>query len=170
MKEKLYGLVEAQADRLLSMADQIFDNPEYDGEEFFASGLLEDYLEENGFAVERGLKDWPTAFRATWKQGEGGPRIGLLCEYDALRNLGHGCGHHMQGPCICGTAVALKNAGIDKPFELVVYGTPAEESLSAKVTMWENGCFRDIDVALMMHGGPDTCVDEKSLADRKSVV
>lgn len=164
MKEKLYGLVEAQADRLLSMADQIFDNPEYDGEEFFASGLLEDYLEENGFAVERGLKDWPTAFRATWKQGEGGPRIGLLCEYDALRNLGHGCGHHMQGPCICGTAVALKNAGIDKPFELVVYGTPAEESLSAKVTMWENGCFRDIDVALMMHGGPDTCVDEKSLA------
>lgn len=164
MKEKLYGLVEAQADRLLSMADQIFDNPEYDGEEFFASGLLEDYLEENGFAVERGLKDWPTAFRATWKQGEGGPRIGLLCEYDALRNLGHGCGHHMQGPCICGTAMALKNAGIDKPFELVVYGTPAEESLSAKVTMWENGCFRDIDVALMMHGGPDTCVDEKSLA------
>lgn len=164
MKEKLYGLVEAQADRLLSMADQIFDNPEYDGEEFFASGLLEDYLEENGFAVERGLKNWPTAFRATWKQGEGGPRIGLLCEYDALRNLGHGCGHHMQGPCICGTAVALKNAGIDKPFELVVYGTPAEESLSAKVTMWENGCFRDIDVALMMHGGPDTCVDEKSLA------
>lgn len=164
MKEKLYDLVEAQADRLLSMADQIFDNPEYDGEEFFASGLLEDYLEENGFAVERGLKDWPTAFRATWKQGEGGPRIGLLCEYDALRNLGHGCGHHMQGPCICGTAVALKNAGIGKPFELVVYGTPAEESLSAKVTMWENGCFRDIDVALMMHGGPDTCVDEKSLA------
>lgn len=164
MKEKLYTLVEAQSEKLLSMADRIFDNPEYDGEEVFASGLLEDYLEENGFQVQRGLKDWPTAFRATWKQGEGGPRIGLLCEYDALHQLGHGCGHHMQGPCICGTAVALKNAGIDRPFEIVVYGTPAEESLSAKVTMWENGCFRDIDVALMMHGGPDTCVDEKSLA------
>ena len=164
MKEKLYTLVENQSEKLLSMADRIFDNPEYDGEEVFASGLLEDYLEENGFQVQRGLKDWPTAFRATWKQGEGGPRIGLLCEYDALHQLGHGCGHHMQGPCICGTAVALKNAGIDRPFEIVVYGTPAEESLSAKVTMWENGCFRDIDVALMMHGGPDTCVDEKSLA------
>ena len=164
MTEKLYTLVENQSEKLLSMADRIFDNPEYDGEEVFASGLLEDYLEENGFQVQRGLKDWPTAFRATWKQGEGGPRIGLLCEYDALHQLGHGCGHHMQGPCICGTAVALKNAGIDRPFEIVVYGTPAEESLSAKVTMWENGCFRDIDVALMMHGGPDTCVDEKSLA------
>ena len=164
MKEKLYTLVEAQSEKLFSMADRIFDNPEYDGEEVFASGLLEDYLEENGFQVQRGLKDWPTAFRATWKQGEGGPRIGLLCEYDALHQLGHGCGHHMQGPCICGTAVTLKNAGIDRPFELVVYGTPAEESLSSKVSLWENGYFRDIDVALMMHGGPDTCVDEKSLA------
>ena len=164
MKEKLYTLVEAQSEKLFSMADRIFDNPEYDGEEVFASGLLEDYLEENGFQVQRGLKDWPTAFRATWKQGEGGPRIGLLCEYDALHQLGHGCGHHMQGPCICGTEVALKNAGVDKPFELVVYGTPAEESLSSKVSLWENGYFRDIDVALMMHGGPDTCVDEKSLA------
>lgn len=164
MKEKLYQLILDQSQRLLDMADHIFDKPEYDGEEYFAAGLLEDYLEENGFQVERGLTGWPTAFRAVWKQGEGGPRIGLLCEYDALRQLGHGCGHHMQGPCICGTAVALKNAGFDSPFELVVYGTPAEETRGAKITMWENGCFRDIDVALMMHGGPDTCVDEKSLA------
>ncbi len=164
MKEKLYQLIQDQSQQLLDMADRIFDNPEYDGEEVFASGLLEDYLEDNGFQVERGLTGWPTAFRAVWKQGEGGPRIGLLCEYDALRQLGHGCGHHMQGPCICGTAVALKNAGFEKPFELVVYGTPAEETRGAKITMWENGCFRDIDVALMMHGGPDTCVDEKSLA------
>lgn len=164
MKEKLYRLIQEQSEKLLDMSDQIFDNPEYDGEEHFASGLLTDYLEENGFQVERGLAGWATAFRAVWKQGEGGPRIGLLCEYDALRQLGHGCGHHMQGPCICGTAVALKNAGFDRPFELAVYGTPAEETRGAKITMWENGCFRDIDVALMMHGGPDTCVDEKSLA------
>lgn len=164
MKENLYQLIEEQREKLWAMADQIHDDPEYDGEEYHAAALLEDYLEQNGFAVERGLGQWPTAFRATWSQGEGGPRIGLLCEYDALRGLGHGCGHHMQGPCICGTAVALKNAGFTQPFSLVVYGTPAEETRSAKVTMWEDGCFRDIDVALMMHGGPDTCVDEKSLA------
>ncbi len=164
MKENLYQLIEEQREKLWAMADQIHDDPEYDGEEYHAAALLEDYLEQNGFAVERGLGQWPTAFRATWSQGEGGLRIGLLCEYDALRGLGHGCGHHMQGPCICGTAVALKNAGFTQPFSLVVYGTPAEETRSAKVTMWEDGCFRDIDVALMMHGGPDTCVDEKSLA------
>ena len=164
MKEKLYELIQKQQETLFAMADQIHDDPEYDGEEYHASAMLEDYLEQHGFQVERGLENWPTAFRATWGQGDGGPRIGLLCEYDALRGLGHGCGHHMQGPCICATAIALKEAGFENPFQLVVYGTPAEETRSAKVSMWESGYFRDMDVALMMHGGPDTCVDEKSLA------
>ena len=164
MKDRLYELIDAQRERLFDIADYIHDHPEYDGEEVEASALLEDYLEEHGFAVERGLKGWPTAFRAVYSQGEGGPRIGLLCEYDALRGLGHGCGHHLQGPCICAAAVALKKAGFAQPFSVIVYGTPAEETRSAKVSMWEDGCFRDIDVALMMHGGPDTCVDEKSLA------
>ncbi|MCF2676205.1 M20 family metallopeptidase [Pseudoflavonifractor phocaeensis] len=164
MKEKLYELIQKQQETLFAMADQIHDDSEYDGEEYHASAMLEDYLEQHGFQVERGLENWPTAFRATWGQGDGGPRIGLLCEYDALRGLGHGCGHHMQGPCICATAIALKEAGFENPFQLVVYGTPAEETRSAKVSMWESGYFRDMDVALMMHGGPDTCVDEKSLA------
>ena len=164
MKKKLYQLIEEQREKLIAMADEIHDNPEYDGEEYEAAAMRSGYLEENGFALERGLSKWPTAFRAVWRQGEGGPRIGLLCEYDALKGLGHGCGHHMQGPCICAVAIALKNAGFDQPFSIVVYGTPAEETRSAKISMWDDGCFRDIDLALMMHGGPNTCVDEKSLA------
>ena len=164
MKNKLYQLIEEQRQKMIVMADEIHDNPEYDGEEYEAAAMLSGYLEENGFALERGLVQWPTAFRAVWRQGEGGPRIGLLCEYDALKGLGHGCGHHLQGPCICAAAIALKNAGFDQPFSIVVYGTPAEETRSAKVSMWDDGYFRDIDLALMMHGGPNTCVDEKSLA------
>lgn len=164
MKEALYQRVEEQSEKLFAMADYIHDHPEFDGEEYEAAAMLTEYLAENGFSVERGLAGWQTAFRASWRQGEGGPRIGLLCEYDALRGLGHGCGHHLQGPCICAAAVALKNAGFAQPFSLVVYGTPAEETQGAKISMWERGCFRDIDLALMMHGGPDTCVDEKSLA------
>ena len=49
-----------------------------------------------------------------------------------------------------------------------VYGTPAEESISGKVMMLENGCtFEELEVALMMHGGPATQVDVKSLALNK---
>lgn len=90
--------------------------------------------------------------------------IGILCEYDALEGLGHGCGHHMQGPCCLGAAVALSQMETDKPFTLVVYGTPAEETLSAKCAMVEQGCFRELDVAFMMHGGPNTCTDVKCMA------
>ena len=132
-KKSLFEAIDAQRAELCSMADQIFDNPEYEGEEVFASGLLTDYLKKNGFEVEMGVGGFKTAFRATYSHGEGGPVLGILCEYDALRNLGHGCGHHMQGPGCLGAAVALKNLDTDKPFQLVVYGTPAEETFGSKV-------------------------------------
>ena len=159
-KKFLFEAIDAQRAELCSMADQIFDNPEYEGEEVFASGLLTDYLIANGFDVQMGVGGFKTAFRATYSHGEGGPVIGILCEYDALRNLGHGCGHHMQGPGCLGAAVALKNLDTDKSFQLVVYGTPAEETFGSKVQMIQNGCFKELDVALMMHGGPNTCTEK----------
>ena len=36
--------------------------------------------------------------------------------------------------------------------------------------MLEQGCFQDIDVALMMHGSPTTTVDVKSMAMSSFVV
>lgn len=70
----------------------------------------------------------------------------------------------MQGPACLGAAVALKNCCRDQAFTLVVYGTPAEETFGGKINMMEAGYLKDIDVALMMHGGPDTCTDIRCLA------
>ncbi|MCI8886712.1 MAG: M20 family metallopeptidase [Hungatella sp.] len=170
MKEQLFSAIEDQRSRLTAMSDQIFDNPEYEGEEVMASGLLTDYLKENGFDVETGVGGFKTAFRAVYEQGNGGPVIGILCEYDALRGLGHGCGHHMQGPSCLGAAIALKNAGLKEAFKLVVYGTPAEETLGSKCEMIKNGCFKELDVAFMMHGAPNTCTDVKCLAQNSYTV
>jgi aminobenzoyl-glutamate utilization protein B len=164
MKKELFANIDKQRTDLINMADNIFDNPEYEGQEVFAAGLITKYLKENGFQVEMGIADFPTAFKATYTKGMGGPTIGILCEYDALRGLGHGCGHHMQGPGCIGAAVALKNICVDAPYKIVVYGTPAEETLSAKCAMLNKGCFRELDVAFMMHGGPNTCTDIKCLA------
>jgi len=164
-KRQLNRSVDRREADLCSMADRIFDHPELALEEVFASNTLAEYLEKNGFSVEQGVAGLETAFRATWENGKGGPTIGLLCEYDALAGLGHGCGHHMQGPSILGAAAALKEGAEDKPFKLVVYGTPAEESVSGKYLMIRNGCtFEELDIALMMHGGPATQTDIKSLA------
>ena len=45
MKKLLFDDIENQADRLIEMADIIFDNPETGGEEKVAAGLLAGYLE-----------------------------------------------------------------------------------------------------------------------------
>lgn len=164
MKEELFNEIDKQSKALIEMADTIFDNPESGGEERLASGLLVDYLKANGFSVEYGLAGLDTAFCGTWQNGEGGPVIGLLCEYDALEDLGHGCGHHMQGPACLGAAAAIKNICRDMPYRLVVYGTPAEETFGGKINMMKAGYLKELDVALMMHGAPDTCTDMKCLA------
>lgn len=165
LKETLYRDIEEHAPQMTAMADDIFDHPELGLEEFRAFGLLTDWLEREGFLVERGVAGVETAFRAVFHHGEGGPNIGLLCEYDALAGLGHACGHHMQGPSILMAAAALKNADTDRAYTVTVYGTPAEETVSGKIMMMKNGCtFEELDVALMMHGSGATQVDVKSLA------
>lgn len=150
--------------QMTALSDDLFDHPEVGGKEFYAAGRLTAFLEQEGFAVERGIGGLETSFRAVWENGRDGPSIGLLCEYDALPHYGHGCGHHMQGPAILAAAAALKAAADEQPFCLVIYGTPDEEYGDGKIKMLENGCFRDIDFALMTHAGPNTTVDVKSLA------
>lgn len=145
------------------MADNIFDHPELGFKEFHASKLLVDWLKAHDYAVTAPIGGLDTAFKAEWEQGEGGPVIGLLCEYDALP-MGHACGHHMQSPIMFMVAQALRQSGIKAPFKLVIYGTPAEEGPQGKRIMLENGCFTDLDVALMTHAAPNTTVDIKSLA------
>ena len=164
MKNLLNNYIDSISDEILSMADSIFDDPELGLNEFRAMKKITDFLRKNGFNVEENIYGFETAFRATYKSGKGGVNIGLLCEYDALEGLGHACAHHMQGPSIIAAAVALKNILKDYDFNIVVYGTPAEETLGAKVPMEKNGAFKDIDVALMMHGSPMTTTDVKSLA------
>lgn len=164
-KTKMYESIDAMAPELTGMADDIFDHPELGLAEFYASKRLTDWLEREGFSVERGVGGLETAFRAVYRKGEGGPNIGLLCEYDALPGIGHACGHHMQGPSILAAAAALKNAGPEGNYTITVYGTPAEESVSGKAIMIKNGVtFEELDAALMMHGNGCTQVDVRSLA------
>lgn len=163
-KELLFAEIASRQDVLCAMADDIFDHPELGMEEYYAAKLLTDFLSDAGFEVEQGVGGVKTAFRAVFHNGVGGPRIGLLCEYDALEGMGHACGHHLQGPVIVGAAEALKKSAGEQPFSLVVYGTPAEETVHGKLMMMKNGCFQDIDLALMMHGSPTTTVDVKSMA------
>lgn len=170
MKEKLNQYIDNIRTELTEISDYIFDHPETAFEEVKASNVLTNYLEKNGFSVERGVGSLNTAFRAVYENGTGGPSIGLLCEYDALSGMGHACGHHMQGPAIAGAAVAVKELYRDKPYKLVIYGTPGEEGKGGKLFMLADGAFKDIDIALMTHAGPATQTDIKSMASASITV
>lgn len=167
MKQELFEFVEKNRGELFELADHIYDFAECGCEEFKSQTALCALLEAHGFAVEKGIGGLPTAFRAVYQSLGGGVRIGLLCEYDALYGIGHACGHHMQGPSALGAAFALKDClGGKQAFTLVVYGCPDEEGHAdgGKQVMIENGCFDDIDLALIMHGGTETTTDLRTLA------
>ena len=157
MKEKLLQGVDAVADEMFAVACDIFDHPEHGRTEVYASDLLVKVLEEKGFIVERGLADLPTSFKATWERGTGGPSIGFLLEYDALKDMGHGCGHPLQGPNAIAAALALRDA-YPGDFKMVLYGTPDEEIAGGKIDMVNAGCFKDVDVMFATHTASSTSV------------
>ena len=164
MKQEIWQIIDQSAQQWIDLADWIFDHPELGNQEFQASARLLEPLEQAGFIIERNIAGLATAFRAEYRQGEGGPVIGLLTEYDALEKLGHACGHHLQGPAILACALAIQKKLTDKPYTLVIYGTPAEETTSGKIAMLQQGYFEELDVALMIHANPGTTVDVKSMA------
>ncbi|MDD7741092.1 MAG: amidohydrolase [Fusicatenibacter sp.] len=169
MKELLGSVIDDRAKDLTAMADQIFDWAEISGKEYRSSALLMEYLQKEGFQIESGT-GLETAFRATYQNLEGGPTIGILVEYDALEGIGHACGHHLQGPTGIGAAIAVKECIRDIPYRLVVYGTPAEETLGGKIVMLDAGYMKELDLAFMSHGSPTTGVDEKCMALENFVV
>lgn len=81
------------------------------------------------------------------------PVIGFLAEYDALPEIGHACGHNLLGTAVCGAACALKaDYEADRePIVIRVYGCPAEEIMSGKIIMDEQGIFDNLSVAVTWH-------------------
>jgi len=141
--------------RLIELSDWMGRHPELGSEEHEASKRLSEELERRGFEVERGILGMPTAFRAYYSGVGPSPKIAFLAEYDALPEIGHGCGHNIIGTAGIGAGIALRRVLDEVPGTALVFGTPAEEgrgpSAGAKRRMSEAGVFDDVDVAMMIH-------------------
>ncbi|GLX70502.1 M20 family metallopeptidase [Paenibacillus glycanilyticus] len=163
-KSKIVQAVDARDGQLRELSINIHSNPELSFHEHKAQQWLTEPLEAAGFAVEKGISNLPTSFRATWEGTAGGPTIALLAEYDALPGLGHGCGHNLIGTAAVGAALALKDAYPELPGKIVVLGTPAEEEGGGKIIMCNDGVFDDVDAAMMVHPQNKTMVLRGALA------
>ena len=144
------------------LADRIFTLRELSLDEFRSADLLVRFLRSEGFQVRRGAAGLPTAFVARRRGVRSGPRVAFLAEYDALPGIGHACGHNLIGAAACGAAAVA--ARLARGGTIVVYGTPAEETLGGKVAMARRGLFRGLDAALMFHPSTEDRVATTSLA------
>jgi aminobenzoyl-glutamate utilization protein B len=172
--KQVLELVDQHAAHFSGTSRTIWEYAELGYKEQKSSALLQRELQAAGFRVEASVADEPTAFVATYGQGE--PVIGILGEFDALPGLsqtatpdrspvvadapGHACGHNLLGTGAALAAVALKEymernqvAGT-----LRYYGTPAEEGGDGKVYMIRAGLFRDVDVVLQWHPSGENAV------------
>jgi amidohydrolase len=153
LKQEAWATIDRHRPELEALALRILAHPELGYAEVQASGWLAGMLAANGFAVERPYAGLETAFRAGLV-GQARPNVAFLAEYDALPEVGHGCGHNLIGPAALGAALGAA-AVLDRlPGTVSVLGTPAEEYLGqveGKLKMLEAGAFREVDVALMVH-------------------
>ena len=149
--------------------DSIWEYAETAFQEFKSMDKLCEALEQEGFKVEKGVGDIPTAFTGTY--GHGKPVIGLLGEFDALSGLsqvggcpekkalvpgaaGHGCGHNCLGTASLAAAIAVKNYLENNPQvsgTVIYFGCPGEEGGSGKAFMAREGVFKDLDAAITWH-------------------
>lgn len=167
MKEDVVKSIQSVYDFYKKTALEIWDYAEVGYKETKSSALHQQILKENGFTIQAGVADIPTAFVAVY--GTGKPVIGILAEYDALPGLsqeavpekkaitgkdaGHGCGHHLFGTASVAAGIEIKKLIEQKKLggTIKVYGTPAEEGGSGKVYMVRAGLFNDVDAVIHWH-------------------
>ena len=165
-------------------AMQIWDWAEVGYQEYKSADLLKQELMANGFSIQSGVAEIPTAFIAEYSNG--GPVIGILGEYDALPGLmqtaspfkeikegsiaGHACGHHLFGAASAWAAVAIKEWLVRTKTKGTIrfYGTPAEEGGSGKVYMVRKGLFDDVDAVLHWHPSSSNGANAESSNSNKS--
>ena len=146
------SVIEASRQALFDLSKDVHAHPELNYREFYSSDALAGFLEKHDLAVERGIGGIETAFRATIPGGGGGgPTIAVLAEYDALPEIGHGCGHNLIAMAAMGAALGLKANAQDLPGRVVVIGTPAEEGGGGKIRLLEAGVFDGVDATLSSH-------------------
>jgi aminobenzoyl-glutamate utilization protein B len=128
-------------------------------------------LEESGFTVEAGSGGMPTAFVATYRNGDG-PTIATYAEYDAVPGqcqaaatreqpraglsrhaAGHTDPHSALGISALGGALAAKAAmqKLNIRGTLKLFGEPAEKLRISKPVHAAKGYYDDLDAAVSFH-------------------
>ncbi len=148
LKAQACSLIDKNAETLINVSHEIHDHPEENYEEVFASELLTRTANGLGMPVELGAFDCATGFSGDVGSG---PTVCIMSEYDALPDIGHGCGHNVIAAAGLGAAIALASIAEASGGRVRYMGTPAEEGGGGKILMARNGALAGVDLAMMVH-------------------
>ena len=148
LKVQACALIDKNAETLVNVSHEIHDHPEENYEEVFASELLTRTANGLGVPVELGAFDCATGFSGDVGSG---PTVCIMSEYDALPDIGHGCGHNVIAAAGLGAAIALASIAEVSGGRVRYLGTPAEEGGGGKILMARNGALAGVDLAMMVH-------------------
>lgn len=168
LKQRAIEIIDSKKKMINEVSDKIWEFAELSLQEYKSCDLYCEVLEKEGFEVEKGICQIPTAFSASY--GSGRPVIGILAEYDALSGLsqeaetyekqeltpggnGHGCGHNMLGAGAMAATLGIKAYLSERQGEgtVILYGCPGEEGVASKAFMARDGVWKNLDAALTWH-------------------
>lgn len=169
LKTEAAQIIQANHKQSQVMVDKIFSFAELGFQEVESSKYLTGILEQNGFTIERGVSGIPTAWFATWENGEG-PVIALGSDVDNIPKAsqypgvayhkpmvegapGHGEGHNSGIPLNITAALAVKQIMERENIggTLVLWPGIAEELVAAKAWFTRDGKFDGVDICIFTH-------------------
>ena len=149
----------------LDLSHRVHANPEIAFQERQAAAWTSELLARHGFEISAPVGGLETAFVARWTGERPGPVVAFAGEYDALPEVGHGCGHNLMCSSSAGAALAAARLlGRDFGGEIRFIGTPAEEAGNGKVHLIDAGVFEDVDVCLQIHPADSNSAEIMCLA------
>ena len=135
--------------------------------EVFASELLTRVSNSHGAPVDLGAFGCDTGFAGDIGDG---PTVCIMSEYDALPDIGHGCGHNVIAAAGLGAAIGLSAVAGAAGGRLRYLGTPAEEGGGGKLVMARNGALDGVGVAMMVHSADADLTSIDAIALQQLVV
>ena len=176
LKAEAVDLVDARSKLVQEIVDSLFSFSELGFQEFESKRYLTAILEQNGFTIDNDVSEIPSAWWATW--GEGDPVIALGSDVDGLPQTsqlpgvlyrkqliegapGHGEGHNSGQAVVIAAALAVKAIMERDGLEgtLVIWPGVAEELLATKAWFARDGRFDDVDAVLFTHVDDSMAVD-----------
>ncbi len=168
LKQEVVLSVEQNAKLGQEINDMLFSFAELGFQEEESAKYLTALLEKEGFTIQRGIADMPTAWIATW--GSSKPVIALGSDVDCIPKAsqkpgvayhdplvagapGHGEGHNSGQALNIISALAVKKImERDKiPGTLMLWPGVAEELVGAKAYFVRDGYFKDVDACIFTH-------------------